>query len=259
MPAPRLLSATTLLALAAAVGVVTPAAAAPAKPKPKKKKKADTVDISAYRDKLLALTDDDGHYYVVRSEPLGERVVFIGDGKDMYQQRLRGGGSGGGDWSISLRAPRSGINFGEATLWFGKGRYRLDCGERGQSEGDSEVPELRPLAAEETERLLSTATFRPPFWNRHARALARDDAGTSYYVDQLDDQHGGEGFRVFIGRRGAMKEMPMKSVVVDSAGDIFSTKRGELRIVVNTNQTATWIKGRTRTELTRCCSSRTST
>jgi hypothetical protein len=57
---------------------------------------------------------------------------------------------------------------------------------------------------------------------------------------------------VFVGKKGAMKQMPLTDVASDSAGDVFSTRTGDLRLVRNTEsnkQTMTWVRGEKRTEL----------
>ena len=48
-----------------------------------------------------------------------------------------------------------------------------------------------------------------------------------------------------------MKEMPMTNVVSDSAGQIFATKRGELRIIAASQGKIQWRKGGQQTELVR--------
>jgi hypothetical protein len=57
---------------------------------------------------------------------------------------------------------------------------------------------------------------------------------------------------VFVGRKGAMKPKPLTDVASDTAGDVFATKTGDLRIVRDTSEgksTVTWIKGEKRIEL----------
>jgi hypothetical protein len=62
--------------------------------------------------------------------------------------------------------------------------------------------------------------------------------------------YGGAGYRVFVGKKGAMKQMPLTDVASDSAGEVYSTKNGDIRIVTeNGKSTAAWIKGEKRKEL----------
>ena len=86
-------------------------------------------------------------------------------------------------------------------------------------------------------------------WKTQGYALARDDKGTYYYVDRMREPEGNKNFRVFIGQRGAMKPAKMKNIVSDSEGDIFYTKKGELRLVLDKSE-QTWAKGKKQTKLT---------
>jgi hypothetical protein len=88
---------------------------------------------------------------------------------------------------------------------------------------------------------------------RRPYLLGRDDSGVYYYVDVIAKQYGGKGFRVFVGKKGAMKEMPLTDVASDSAGDVFATKSGDLRLVGGRggagDRKVTWIRGGKRTEV----------
>jgi hypothetical protein len=48
-------------------------------------------------------------------------------------------------------------------------------------------------------------------------------------------------FRLYSGPRGSMKPLKMVNVVSDSEGDIFSTKSGELRLVLDKKESA-WVQ-----------------
>jgi hypothetical protein len=57
---------------------------------------------------------------------------------------------------------------------------------------------------------------------------------------------------VFIGKKGAMKQKPLTDIASDTAGDVFATKTGDLRIVNDTDagsSTVTWVKGEKRATL----------
>jgi hypothetical protein len=203
------------------------------------------IDITADRAKLQVLTDGT-LYYVVHRDGGIPKAVYVGDSKTLYKQALGGGGSDGteGTWSTMLRASRLPSGFGQ--LAYRDKKYLLSCDTTDTAGIDTE---LTALDAAATKAFLDTAVFREHYWRRGARSLARDDAGTYYLVDEFRAEYGGKGFRVFVGKRGAMKEMKMTSVVSDSAGDIYSTKSGELRFVTGTEGTATWIKGKKKTPL----------
>ena len=79
--------------------------------------------------------------------------------------------------------------------------------------------------------MLEAATFYKFRWNRMAYKLARDEKGTYYFVDHLREAK--RDFHLWVGPRGAMKQQQMTNIVSDSVGDIFATKSGELRLVLN--------------------------
>ena len=101
----------------------------------------------------------------------------------------------------------------------------------------------------DSKKILDTASFRKVFWKRGAQALARDDSGNYYFVDRMRDEYGGKGHRIFAGPKGGLKELPMTNVVSDSVGEIYATRKGELRFVTDRSK-AMWIKGTAKTELT---------
>lgn len=235
-------SALAALTLGAAGLTGQPALAKPAAPAIEERA---VIDISADRAKLQVLTDGT-LYYVVQRDGAIPQAVYVGDSKTLYKQALGGGGADGteGTWSTMLRASRLPMGFGQ--LAYRDKKYLLTCD---TSDREGIDTELTALDAAATKAFLDTAVFREQYWRRGARSLARDDAGTYYYVDEFRPEFGGKGYRVFVGKRGAMKEMKMTSVVADSAGDIYSTRSGELRFVTGTEGTATWIKGKKKTSL----------
>jgi hypothetical protein len=216
-----------------------------AEARPKKKKvKDEAEDISAYKKNLVVLSDDDGDVYVMEGTWGEEHAVFYGDGKTMYRQRVFGGGSDGttGRIDYSFWSPRS--DAGEIGR-NAKGEYYLSCG-RG---ADAESVPLKKMSDADSKKVLDTAKYQKAFWKRQAQALARDDAGNYYYVDRMRDDYGGKGHRIFAGPKGGLKELPMSNVVSDSVGEIYATRKGELRFVTEPNK-AWWIKGSVKTELT---------
>jgi hypothetical protein len=99
--------------------------------------------------------------------------------------------------------------------------------------------------------VLDKSTFMTSAMIRKPRMLARDDAGVYYYVDEIRTQYGGKGYRVFVGKKSAMKELPLTDIATDAAGDVFSTKTGDLRLVRRSDvkDSALWVHGEKRTEL----------
>lgn len=229
-----------LLLGAAAHAVADPKPARPGdKPKP--------IDVKAVAEKLEVYRDDAGLYYVTPKprafEDNADHWVFIGDGKAMYQQRIVGSGLSGNkgyDWSVWSPRVR---NLQNAGFTLSADKPYVEC-----KQGDRKL--LVQLTADEAKALFGRATFLPPLWQRQAHFLARDDDGVYFFVDRYREEFGGKGFRVFSGQKGSMKELAMTNVVSDSAGEIYATKSGDLKIVTEGNSgKAYWKKGATKNEL----------
>lgn len=205
--------------------------------KKKKKKKADeVVDISAFKDKLVVYTDGEGGYFA--AVPGDTDTLFYGDGKTMHKQRVGSAFRDSTKWSMRMWAPR--VN-GRADLEASGETGTMTCGE--------DETELKKVPDADAKKIVDKASFRPVLWTRQAHSLARDDRGVYYYVDRLLPAHGGKGYRLFAGQAGAMKELPLTNIVSDSVGEIFSTKKGELRYIQDRTG-ATWIRGEKKTDLT---------
>jgi hypothetical protein len=219
------------------VATVSAAAADPA-PKP--------VDIKALKAKAIVLQDAQGGTYVVFRDD--EAKVFYGSSaKTVYEQHIIGSSSNGDSWEYNTWAPRvpEGPHLGD----LGRkkdGTYEKSC--RGK---DDAV--LTELSGDKAKAILDKTAFVTSAIIHVPHLLARDDSGVYYYVDRFAKFYGGKGYRVFVGKKGAMKQMPLTDVATDSAGDVFSTKSGDLRLVRNSDnnnkETTTWVKGEKRTEL----------
>jgi len=218
------------------VATVSTAAADPA-PKP--------VDIKDKKPKAIVLQDAQGGTYVVFRDD--EAKVFYGPSvKTVYEQLIVGSSSNGDSWEYNTWAPRvpEGPHLGD----LGRkkdGTYQKSC--RGK---DDAV--LTELSGDKAKAILDKTAFVTSGIIHVPHLLARDDSGVYYYVDRFAKIYGGKGYRVFVGKKGAMKQMPLTDVASDSAGDVFSTKSGDLRLVRNSEnnkETTTWVKGEKRTEL----------
>lgn len=202
----------------------------------------DTIDVSKVKDQLVVVHDGDGHVIVVMPAVSGgDEYYFYGDGHTFYQQRRFSAGSDGSTGQFSARAWSPRVDSRMDLERDAKGQWTMTCGKR--------ETKLTPMKQDEAEKVIAGATFRPPLWKHQAYALARDDRGTYYYVDRLRDEHGGKGFRLWKGKRGKMKQQKMLNIVSDSEGDIFSTRDGELRLILS-RDAAAWVKKKDRTDLT---------
>jgi hypothetical protein len=211
----------------------------PLKPKP--------VDIKPMLDKLDVFRDDTGMYWVSLRAMTADHDddnlwTFYGDGKTMYRQRVIGFSTHDGVIEWNLWAPRV-RGMQTANVMLKAGKVTIECKVKDTPRAMTQLP------ADQARAFLQHAAFMPPLWTRQTHTLARDDDGVYYFVDELREEYGGKGFRVFVGQKGAMKELPMMNVVSDSAGEIFATKSGELKIVTSEDGKAYWKKGGKKTDL----------
>ena len=206
------------------------------------------VQMDVVPDDMIVLTDGEAHFVAVvpwdRHKP---RRFFYGDGKKMYRLNVKGASANRQKKTFTWTfweprwSPKRQTHGVHSNLEFEDNTYSIKCAER--------RTELKEVPADKRRVLLATATYYEPLWRRTAYALARDDRGTYYYVDRRTDMPDSRAFRVWRGPRGNMKALKMKNVVYDSAGAIFSTDKGELRLVLNTEKPAYWVQGEKQTGL----------
>lgn len=216
-------------------------AAANADPKPK------PIDIKPFRDQLVVLTDPDGGIYVALPGRDGRAWYGVQSRKtkNLYEQVVIGRSSDGstGKWDLSVWAPRVPDVQPGSILRRADGTYNRYCGT------GHDTP-LTELTGDKAKAVLDKWTFLSTAMVRRPHLLARDDSGVYYYVDVIRNEYGGKGYRVFVGKKGAMKQRPLTDIATDSAGDVFATKTGDIRIVRDASKTtATFVKGEKRTEL----------
>jgi hypothetical protein len=218
---------------AAAKGKASPPPAAP-EPAP--------ADISNVKDQMQILTDGQGHYIAVEPWDKHYKHLYYGDGKRFHEQRTSGGGREGKvAWSRVFWEPRVPERWqGGVSLKKDKS-HSVQCGKR--------ATPLTLVEGEERAKIMDGAKFYRPLWQYRPYALARDQKGTYFYVDRLREPENNKAFRLFAGPRGSLKPLKMTNVVSDSQGDIFSTKRGELRLVLDKKRSV-WVKRKAETELT---------
>lgn len=204
------------------------------------------IDAQPVLGKLVALRDDLGGIYILPApgsfdtpNEAGE-WVFYGDTKVVYQQRstLPSPSPSNHHFTWEVWAPRSESGF--ASFGIVNDQPTLTC----------KKAQLTKLTADETRVLFQDLKFYPPLWKREPRFLARDEDGIYYYVDQLSKKYGGNGHRVYVGQKGSMEELAMTNVVSDSAGDIYATKSGQLKILADKGTTAFWLNRRRKRKLT---------
>jgi hypothetical protein len=236
-------SRVAFVSLFALTGSVLAGGLARSKPAPKAETapQEPAVDISEVKDKLEILSDGKKHYLaLIPFDDGGWKHVYYGDGKSFYALRVIGSGAEGREsFDFTFWEPRVKARY-QAGFELRHGKYEVTC--------DTRKTELTLLPRSEAEAMIAAATFHKPLWRFRAFALARDDKGTYYYVDRQREPEDSLNFRLYSGPRGSVKPLKMINVVSDSEGQIFSTKAGDLRLVLDRHEAA-WVKGKARTTL----------
>ncbi len=225
-----------MVAISMAV-LATGVAAAEPKPKP--------VDIKTIREHLQVFRDPDGAIYVAYPGVAGRLFYGPPKSKNVYEQIITGRSTdtSKGRWDLSAHTPRV-PNFQPGSVGRKEdGTYYRYCG------GDNYTT-LTELTGDGARTILDKSIFMSTAMIRRPHMLARDDAGVYYYVDVIRNEYGGKGYRVFVGKKGAMKQRPLTDIATDTGGDVFGTKTGDLRIVRDTaDSKVQWVKGEKRTQL----------
>jgi hypothetical protein len=201
-------------------------------------------DITELKDKLIVLeAGPDLHLLLVPTYAEGKKSFFYGRKGVFHRQRIYGASasasaSGKTKFEFTLWNPRGEHRHG-SSLGFKDGKFTVSC--------DDRITELKPLSKEAAKVVIAAGRFFEAKWTRQSFALARDEHGIYYFVDRHREKDSRD-FRVFRGPRGKVSRLRMRNIVYDSAGTIFSTTRGQLRLVLD-KKAATWIRGKKRTEL----------
>lgn len=234
-------SSSQVSAAPAAKKKAAPAAAAPEAPKEPAADPADVIDVSKV-ERLLVFTDGKGHYVVTPKTKQNETLLFYGDGKTFYNQRVFGSGGsydekdGWSDVSYSFWEPRVDAGWKGSFGWK-DGKVHMQC--------DTKQTELKVVPPDEAKKIIAEGKFYKPKWKRRAYALARDREGTYFYVDNLREPANAKAFKLYSGKKGEMKPLPLTNIVSDQEGDIFSTKIGDLRLVLDKSESSWTVKGKT--------------
>ncbi len=206
-------------------------------------------EVGEAKARLAAVTDGKGHFLVYdKTKPIDGETVFYGDKTSLYRMRVVGGGSKGTEsFDMSFWDPRhrGGRSFRPSFSMSESGKkFEVECG--------SKVTALQPLDEAALKALLDDAKFLGPIFTRQPDTLLRDDSGKYYFVDRVrtDSDDDRRDYRVFVGARGKMKQMPLKDIVDDSEGKIFATKNGNLRLIRGPVPQNRWVAGKASRALT---------
>jgi hypothetical protein len=198
------------------------------------------------KTKIRLATDGKEHYFAWWGASIPEAVYWSADGKQFFKLRVFGGGAEGDkSFDVVMWEPRLRQNTG---FGFREGKYTTNCGEK--------KVEFQAVPGDKAKAVLDAATFYKPRWTRMPYALSRDEKGTYYFVDHLREEENRNDrkrdFRLFVGQRGSLKEQKMTNLVSDSEGDIFGTRSGDFRLVLNKEggKDSKWVVSGKETRLT---------
>lgn len=192
-------------------------------------------------EKTTVCTDGKGHYVVRAPDEQQSHRLYWGDEKALARvappPKLISG-----HWFLEPRAYNKGNseNFRGVDLRVysrvevkdaeGARSCAVTCGER--------TVKLSVLAPEKATPLLLSAKYEEPRLKTVPLALLRDDDGTYYVVDQGNTADTERHLRLFVGKKGALKEVKITETVAEQSGYILATAAGSLRFGQVTS--ATW-------------------
>jgi hypothetical protein len=198
-------------------------------------------------------SDNKGHYLAATREPEhGWTRLFWGDGKKFWHVPPPGGWLSALDFfEPRFPMPTANPNFrgkdmrvySSAEVDPDKATCKVRCG--------TKTTNLQLLDADQAQALLKGAAWAPSPQQYRPYALLRDDRGTYFFVDRGFLPGEEKRFRLFVGQKGALKVQKMTNVVSDSEGEIFSTKTGSLRLIIDKAVESVWIAGAKKTQLRR--------
>ncbi len=211
--------------------------------------KHDKLDISDAIGNVDVLRDATGRYYVLPkvydSGDTAQKWTFYGDGRTMYLQRIIAFSISNGDVTVSAWSQRT-RGMQQAQLQKRQdGTISLICRMKNRK---FERSPLTLVADDAAAKLLKSATFLPPLWERRVHFFGRGEGTTYFLVDVLQDEYGGGGYRLWKGEKGRMKQVAISDVTSDAAGTVLLAKTGELQI---SKDAVTWKQGKTTTAVTR--------
>jgi hypothetical protein len=199
-------------------------------------------------EKTAVCTDGKAHYLVVApSEPHLSRL-FYGDDKVLHRLPPPPFGLDGlsfaepREWSEHANPSFRGLDMRSfSSVEPHAGGCTVRCGARSS--------ELAALAPEKARTFVLAAALGPLVQQHKPHALLRDARGVYFYVDTGFQKAQEKRFRLFRGQKGALKQLKMTNVVSDSEGEIFATRSGSLRLVLDRTHPPTWTEGGRTTEL----------
>ncbi|WP_224240689.1 hypothetical protein [Hyalangium gracile] len=206
--------------------------------------KAESLGELRALEKTAVCTDGKGHYVVIAPEEKKGEQLFYGDAKTLVQVAPPPWGLNGKNFleprffNKTANENFRGIDYrvySEVEYDAEKKTCAVRCGTR-------TIP-FSLVEPEKATALLKGAKLEPNPQKFVPYALLRDSAGNYYLVERGFAPEDEKRFQVHVGPKGSLKRQEMKDIVSDSEGQIFSTKKGELRLVVDRAIAPMWIEG----------------
>lgn len=201
-------------------------------------------------EQTVVCTDNQGHYVVVAPSEKHSKQLFYGDEKTLTQVTPAPWGISGNSFlepRFFNKTANSNFRGHDMRVYSAvitepeQKTCSLRCGEK-------TVP-LTWVEADKAHPLLLKAKYEPNPQQFEPYALLRDAQGNYYLVERGLQPGTEKSFRVYMGPKGRLKKQEMKDIVSDSEGEIFSTKKGELRLVVDRSSAPVWIEKKRKVEL----------
>ena len=201
-------------------------------------------------DQTRVCTDGKKHFVVLSPNDAKLAELYSGEAKTLYAARAPGWGMPGSEFLEPRYVnPTANPNFRGSDMRIhssvevdaGANTCKLHCGVR-------TVP-LTVLSPADAQSLVLAATLLANPQRYAPHALLRDDHGRYYLVDRGIRPEEAKSFRVFIGNKGKLELQKLVNVVADSEGEVFSTKKGDLRLLVDKVQASTWVQGGKKVQL----------
>ncbi|HSD89120.1 MAG TPA: hypothetical protein VLB44_16440 [Kofleriaceae bacterium] len=201
-------------------------------------------DTAGIRERGIVLQATKKTYLVVVPDgkemlgdlPVHPPAVYYGDGKTFYLQERdlwEGPISTRISAAIDLDDWREVHNFQHLETRDMKA-WTMKCGSRTKQQLS-----LAPESA--AKKILAAGTFKDALPGHEPILLARASTGTTYYlVDHPHLPKDNSDFRLFIGKRGAMKQVKLKDLSVDSDGFLLVSAQGVLKVDNGSPRTATF-------------------
>lgn len=204
-------------------------------------------------ERTAVCTDGKGHY-VSSTEVFesSQRQLYYGDGATFTELPIApnvvrlatGSFFEPRFWNPELSFDGNGLDpraYSVVTVDAAAGTCSVRCGQR-------ETP-FTLMATEPARELLRKAAYNPSPMKYEPYALLRDTKGVYFLVERGRAEAEQKSFRIFIGPRGRLKPQQMLNVVSDSKGEIFSTKKGDLQLLLDRELPSVWVEKKARRKL----------